>query len=102
MASIGAASSPSSKVGRGGGCRHIDGGQDHVEAQKWLDLAASRFPASRADKRALAIEYRGLVGDNRDWETDSKSIAQLAPSGWSKFAELRTPQALQSDSGGVD
>ena len=35
--------------------------QDYVEAHKWFDRAASRFPASRADKRGSAIEYRGLV-----------------------------------------
>ena len=35
--------------------------QDYVQAHKWFALAASGFSASKADKRALAIEYRDLV-----------------------------------------
>ena len=35
--------------------------QDYVEAYKWLNLAASRFLASEAEKRARAIKNRDII-----------------------------------------
>ena len=35
--------------------------QDYIEAHKWLNLAASRFLASEADKRAHALKNRDIV-----------------------------------------
>ena len=35
--------------------------QDFVESHKWLNLAASRFLAAEADKRARALKNRDIV-----------------------------------------
>jgi TPR repeat protein len=35
--------------------------QDYVQAHKWLNLAASRFPASEKENRDKAVKYRDLA-----------------------------------------
>ena len=35
--------------------------QDYIEAHKWLDLAASRFPASQASYRDAVVRNRDAV-----------------------------------------
>jgi TPR repeat protein len=35
--------------------------QNYVQAHKWFNLAAARFPASETEKRDLAVKSRDIV-----------------------------------------
>jgi TPR repeat protein len=57
--------------------------QDYVQAHKWLSLAASRFSASEAEERDLAVQYRHRVAAEM-------TLAQIAEA--QKFAREWQPK----------
>jgi uncharacterized protein len=52
--------------------------QDYIEAHKWLNVAASRFLPSEAEKRARAIKNRDIVAKKMTqlWMEEAQRLAR--------------------------